>query len=378
MRKTFLGLLLAVMFLVMLTPSALALDRREGSRLTVAAGETVEDDLLLTGVAVAIDGTVKGDVIAFAESVTVTGTIEGNLVAAANSVDVHGRVTGTLYTAAEDLLITGDVGRSVVSAVGNGTIEKSAAIGRNWISGGDQLRSDGRIGLGVLAGASQLQINGPVAGDVEAAVESLTFGREAAVDGSVTYRSEHDAAVEDGARVGEMERIPVRRNFRRDMDFGPFRSIGMAVQFVGFVIVGLIVLALLPRLRFSFQQAVVEKPWQTPLIGLVILLVVPIASVLLMVTVIGIPLGFVSLLLYPLAIYLGQVLLSWTAGRLIADRWAWLGSQHWAMIFLIGAIVTTILTALPFVDFAFGFLAVVYGLGGLYYALSRKGDGLAA
>lgn len=378
MRKTFLGLLLAVMFLVMLTPPALALDRREGSRLTVAAGETVEDDLLLTGVAVAIDGTVKGDVIAFAESVTVTGTIEGNLVAAANSVDVHGRVTGTLYTAAEDLLITGDVGRSVVSAVGNGTIEKSAAIGRNWISGGDQLRSDGRIGLGVLAGASQLQINGPVAGDVEAAVESLTFGREAAVDGSVTYRSEHDAAVEDGARVGEMERIPVRRNFRRDMDFGPFRSIGMAVQFVGFVIVGLIVLALLPRLRFSFQQAVVEKPWQTPLIGLVILLVVPIASVLLMVTVIGIPLGFVSLLLYPLAIYLGQVLLSWTAGRLIADRWAWLGSQHWAMIFLIGAIVTTILTALPFVDFAFGFLAVVYGLGGLYYALSRKGDGLAA
>lgn len=378
MRKAVIGLLLTVMFLVTLVPSAFALDRREGSRLAVAAGETVEDDLLLTGVAITIDGNVKGDVMAFAESVTVNGTIEGNLVAMGRSVDINGRVAGTVYTAAEDLLITGQVGRSLVSASGSGAIDPGASIGRNWLGVGDRLRSDGRIGLGVIAGAGSLRLNGPVGKDVEAWVERVTLGSQADIAGSIAYTSKNEAAAEAGARFGGLQRTPARHNFSRAVDLRPWMGIGRAIQFVGFLIVGLIVLLLFPRLRFGFQQAVLEKPWQSPLAGLLILLVVPIASVLVIVTVVGIPLGIISLLLYPLAIYLGQVLLSWTAGRLIADRWAWLGGQHWVLIFLVGALATTILTALPFVRFAFSFLAVIYGLGGLYFALTQKGNGLTA
>jgi len=44
------------------------------------------------------------------------------------------------------------------------------------------------------------------------------------------------------------------------------------------------------------------------------------------------------------------------------------------VIFLAGAVVTTVLTKLPYISFACGFVAVVYGLGGLLYALVNRGD----
>jgi cytoskeletal protein CcmA (bactofilin family) len=365
------------LLLVTLVPSALAVELRDGARIGVEAGEVVEDDVILTGVDVEIKGTVKGDVIAFAQSVTVDGAIEGNLVAAGAAVDVRGQVAGTVYAAGEDVRITGNVGNSVVTVGETLAINPAATIGGNWISFGERLQSEGHIGRGVFAFARSLRLNGPVAKDVEAWTEALTLASGAAIAGGVTYHSPEEAVVEPGAQMGALEWVPESIQFNWDFDLAPFRAVDLALQFTGFLIVGLILLALFPRLRLRFHRAVVTKPWQSPLVGLGLLLATPIAVILLMVTIVGIPLGFIALLVYPLAIYFGQVLLSFSVGRLIADRWQWLGGQHWAMIFLIGALVTTLLTEIPLISFALGFIAVLYGLGGLFYAYTEK-EGQAA
>jgi cytoskeletal protein CcmA (bactofilin family) len=288
MRKAILGMFLVLTFLFTLTAAAFAVEPRKGSRLTVNAGETVDDDLILSGVTVVIDGNVRGDVFAFADSVTVNGTINGNLVTLAQSLDVNGQVTGTVFAAADDLQITGRIDRSLVTLGGRLAVDDRATVGHSWLGLGDELLARGSIGR----------------------------------------------------------------------------------------IAGMVLLTLFPRLRFSFHKAVVEKPWQSPLMGLLLLLVVPIASIVVMVTVVGIPMGLLSLLLYPLAIYFSQVLLSFTVGRLIADRWEWLGRQNWAIIFLFGSLVTTLVNEVPGTGFATSLLAVAYGLGGLYYAYtqSRTGD----
>ncbi|WP_374711685.1 hypothetical protein [Symbiobacterium terraclitae] len=372
MRRVATVLLVGVLLVLGLVPAALALDRRDGDRITVAAGETVDDDLILTGVVVSIEGTVKGDVIAFAQVVNVAGTIEGNLVAMGQTVYVNGRVGGSVYAVAQGLQVKGQVEGSLVSFGQDTEIDRDAAVGGSWIGFGNGLRAKGSVGRGVLAFAQDLRLNNTVSGDVEAWAGRLTLGRNAAIEGAVTYHSEQEAVIESGAQAGAVKFVPRESRSSRAATAVP--GVRQAVRFAGFLVVGLILLALLPGMRTRFPRAVVRHPWQSPLLGLAALVAVPAVAVLLMTTVVGAPLGLLALLLYPVAIYAGQVLLSWTVGRLVADRWRWLGGQHWALIFLAGTLVTTALTELPFIRFACSVVAVVYGLGGLLYALIRRGD----
>lgn len=373
MRRAVVGLLLSALLLFTLVPSALAYDRRAGTRLTVAAGETVEDDLLLSGVTVEVAGTVLGDVFAFADSVIVTGTIGGNLVVMGSAVDVSGQVDGTVYAMAENLNVSGAVGNSVVSVAGSTVIAREAVLGGNWIASGNQLRLEGSVGRGVLGFARSLRLDGPVKHGVEAWVDQLSLGDSAAIEGTVTYHSGREAQVSADARVGALEFIPQEPRSWGGPGLAP--ATGLVIRVAGFLIVGLLLLALLPNLRTRFPRAIRRYPWQAPLLGLAALVALPVGAGVLMATVVGAPLGLLTLLLYPPALYCGQVLLSWAVGRFVADRWAWLGSQHWAVIFLAGTVLTTLLTELPRVGLALSFVAVVYGLGGLLYAFRGRDGG---
>lgn len=370
MRKLLLGLLTVLLTMVMIAPAALAADVQRGSRLTIGPTETLEDDLIYTGVSLVIDGTIKGDVYAFTDNVTVNGTIEGNLIFVGRTLDVRGRVAGSTFAGGDDLLVTGNIGGSLLTAADVAEVSQEAVIGRNWLAFGDQVRLTGQVGRGVTALSAILRIDGSVAREVWANVEQLEIGSEAEIGGSVEYLSPEEASIAPGAKTGEVF-------FEREepwyyWDDEEASYFGTAIGFGGFLIVGMILLSLFPQLRFRFHHAVLGKPWQAPLVGLAILVMLPIAAVLLLITLVGIPVSLLTMLVYPVAIYFGQVLLAWTAGRLIADRWEWLGRQHWALLFLVGAIATTLLTSIPFVGGTLGFIAVLYGLGGLFYAYAHR------
>lgn len=375
MRNLATVLLVSALLVLGPAPSALAFGLQSGTRVVVAPGETVTDDLIVSGVTISIEGTVTGDVIAFAESVTVTGTIEGNLVAMGSAVDVRGRVDGSVYVVADDLLVAGQVGNSVVSLASGATIDREGELGGNWIGFGNRLRAEGSIGRGVLAFARNLRLDGPVAGDVEVWPGRLTLGESAAIEGSVTYHSAQEAVIESGARVGALNFVP-REAGGEDITSSHMMRLG--VRFGGFLVVGLVLLSLVPGMRTRFPRILARRSWQAPLLGLAVMVAAPVAVILLLITVVGVQPALLTLLLYPVALYAGQVLLSWTVGRLVADRWAWLDRQHWAIIFLAGALATTLLTELPYVGFTVKIVAMGYGLGGLLYALADRGGGEVA
>ena len=79
--------------LTVFSSSSYALDvRRGGPSVTVPAGETVDDTLVVFGESVNVDGTVNGDLIAFARRVTIRGTVKGNVISFAQRVETDGTV----------------------------------------------------------------------------------------------------------------------------------------------------------------------------------------------------------------------------------------------------------------------------------------------
>jgi cytoskeletal protein CcmA (bactofilin family) len=364
MRKVLVLLVLSLVTMFILAPAAMAVGSQTGTRIVIAKDQVVDDDLVLTGERIVIDGTVHGDVYAFGNTVTVTGTIDGNLVAFANNVEVQGLVKGSTFTAGNQIYVSGQVERSLVAAGSSVRLDQKATVGRSLITAGDQLVQAGSVARGMLIAGARVNISGQVGGDITGWVDRLQIEAPAKIQGSLTYTSQQDAVIAPGAKLGAVTRQlpPDWTTQQRAWYLSPWL---IGLKFGGFLLIGLLTLALFPGLRRSFPQLITQKPWQAPLTGIAVLIGVPIAAVIVMITIIGLPLGFITLMAYPLAIYVGQILVSWSVGKLIAERVSRLSDVSWPLLFLGGALLTTLVTQIPWVHGIFGFAFLIYGLGGL-------------
>lgn len=373
MRKVWVTLLTTLMLLFVLVPPALAIGTRFDTRTYVGKDETINDDLVLAGDSVVIDGTVNGDVFAFAESVIINGRIDGNLVTAGNTVEVRGTVTGTVFGAANVLTVDGRIERSFLGAGSTVTITRSGTVSRSVFAAGDQLNHLGSVGRGMAIAGSRARIDGQVGQELQAGIDRLTIESGAVINGPVTYTSEREAVIAKNARIGKVTwQLP---DVRWSADFDPWFTSAwwIALKFGGFLAVGMAVLALFPGMRDRFPHLLIRKAWQAPLAGFLALLAIPVAAIILLLTIVGIPLSLITFLLFPAVIYVSQIYVSWAVGRLLADQIEPLRNQAWPLLFLLGALLTTVAVEVPFVGILVAMATVFYGLGGLFFAFVERG-----
>jgi cytoskeletal protein CcmA (bactofilin family) len=182
-------------------------DFRGDDTVTVAADETVDDDLYVGAGTVSIAGTVNGDATVGGGTVSVTGTVNGSLNVAGGTVDVLGDVTGAVRVSGGTVRIAGSVGRDVVLFGGTATIESGADVGGDLAGGAGMLTVVGTIAGDLLVGAETIELIGTVDGSVDVGVGTLTLGPSAVVGGDVTYTSDQEASIADDAQIGgEVER----------------------------------------------------------------------------------------------------------------------------------------------------------------------------
>lgn len=212
-------------------------------------------------------------------------------------------------------------------------------------------------------------MTGLVGREIQADVDQLILRPTAVVAGPVSYQSPSEAVVESGAQVGQLN-----YTYREDEAPASFHPLKLLRKFAGFVVVGLVALALMPVQRNRFTHQLRTRPWQALGAGFLAMLAVPAAGVLALITGIGAPLGVLISLAFPVAIYLSQVLVSWAVGQLLAERVGVLQNRHWVVIFLLGALITTLLTAIPVFQVAAKAAFLFFGLGGLWFlwATSRE------
>jgi hypothetical protein len=64
---------------------------------------------------------------------------------------------------------------------------------------------------------------------------------------------------------------------------------------------------------------------------------------------------------------------AFAVGKLLSDYVPTMANWSWPVLFLVGAVLTTLVTELPGIGWIFGFASIVYGLGGtLWLMYSRR------
>ncbi|MFH0847678.1 MAG: hypothetical protein V1894_06485 [Chloroflexota bacterium] len=360
------GILLVVIFAV----PVLAFDARGGDTVTVPGGEVVEGDLYLAGGNIIVDGTVNGDIFGVGQSLTINGVVNGGVTFAGQLVTVNGEISNSARLAGQSITVTGKIGRDLVVAGSAVTINSQSVTSGDLVLAVGTALVNGRVGGNIRGGAGTVTVAGAVGGDVDLRTENLTITSGVSIQGNLTYTSQNEAVIQSGATIAGTTnhkmpeaKAPARR-------FPPVAAgakvLWQVLCFLMTLIAGVILILIAsPRLNLM-ANSIQSKPWQSLGWGAILLIVVPVASVIVMITVIGLPLGLISLVLYGIAVYLSQIPVGLLIGRLIIRQNRELGSRGLVIGALaLGLLILLLLRLLPFIGWITGLLTVVFGLGTL-------------
>lgn len=382
------SLLLAAASLLALAAPVVAGDFRGADSVTVAEGETIDDDLYVGAGTITIAGTVNGDATVAGGTVTVSGTVTGSLNVGGGTVDVLGDVEGAVRVTGGTVRIAGSVGRDVVVLGGTASIEPGAVVGGDVAGGTGTLTIAGSVAGDLKAGSGTIRLTSTssIEGGVEAAVDELVIEAGAAVGGDVDYTSAREAQIADGAEIGGSveRREPPRDPNLAVLPENPILAyLGLVV---GMAIFGWTLLAIRPRLVIGSGHTLRTGPLPSLGLGLaawigqfvlVILLVVVGALLGALAGAIGgafIVAALVVCLLIVILLFVTSVPVAMAIGRVVLP-----GDQSLYLVYLAGAAilaaVIVVTGLLPGVGAIVGLLVWILGLGAfLIYAIRTRRD----
>ena len=331
---------------------------RTGDTVTVAAGETVANDLYAFAGTVRVDGTVDGDLVASGGLVDVTGTVTGDVLAAGGSVNITGTVGG-------DTRIAG------------GMLSVGGAIKEDLLATGGQLTvtSSGTVGEDLIAGTGQLTIDGAVTGNVLAQAGTYTKGGTIGGTEDVTITGRDGQPGQPGAAPTATQQV-----------------IDAVRHFLVVVLVGALLIWFAPRAYAAMKTALRQRPlpsagWGIVAIcGFVVLLIVVLIVMILFAIAFGL-LGFsdlvgidilggivailgASLAFAVVAGYVPDALVGVALASLVmrgenSSRWRELG------VLAVGAAVVVLLSSLPIIGPWVKLVVILLGLGAILIAWMR-------
>ncbi len=370
----------ALLLLPLFPSGAEAADFRSNQAVTVAANEVVNDDLYAAGSEVRILGTVKGDVFATASTVIIDGVVEGSLNAGGTTVIVNGRVDGSARVAGATVSIGARIGRDLLAAGATVTVDSNAKIAGDALFSAAAMTMGGTVQRDLRGSGSEITINGTVGRNVDLYdTTAVTIGNEASIAGTLTYRGMQDANIGGGARIGTNPgRIPTQQPAPAPeqtvwtMIWAALSYIwGIIRTFLGLAVLGLLALWVFPRATERVAATITRMPVASGGIGLLALLLAPMALLILLV--LWFVFGLAQLMVIAGAVLALGLALAGTlvgfvmGGYLLRQVFSQPEPRAWAAM-LVGTAVLAVLVSLPVIGFLFLMAAVFFGFGAVLIA----------
>jgi len=365
---------LAVLLIVMLGTAfaavpVLAADLRSGDTVTIASGEVINDDLYIAAANTIIDGTVNGDIFGVGTTITINGIVNGGVSIAGQTLTVNGRITHGARLAGMNINVNGNIDGDLLAAGTTVNVASTARIGGDFLFGASTVRIDGPVEGYIKGGGSEVILTNGVGGDIELEADKLTIASTANIQGNLTYTSKNEANIQLGAQIGgkTTHKVPEVRE-----PVVPTLGIwGKVISFLMTLLAGIVVVLVAPRRAVAVAASIRYKPWVSLGWGAIILFATPVAAIITLITVVGVPVALIGLTLYGIGIYISQIAIGLFIGYWIISSFSKVESRG----VLVGALalgfaILTLLKLIPYIGFPLWLATVLFGLGAM--ALSEK------
>lgn len=366
-------LLLSLSFLFLTPITAQAFSTEVNDNIYIGKNEAVDGNFYATGKSITIDGVVSGDVICAAQTITINGIVEGDIIAAAQNINFNGDVKGNIRVMANYLNVNGVVGKNLNVFSSVTTFSKNSKIAWDAVIFSNASEIRGIIEGNLHGSISDTVITGKIGRNVDLIIDekgsnsSLVINKEAVIAGDLNYTSLTDASIESESSIaGQINKTQAQK-----------KSFNWSV-FVWMRIFG-IFSALLVALAMWFlwedgvskSLANINRKWGLNLLsGLIIFGTILFASVIMAITVIGLPLAFVLLIMGATVFYLGKIISAIFVGNFLVSYFT--KKKLPVLSIVIGIIIAWLLFSIPYVGWILSLIALLLGGGALLAVLKEK------
>ncbi len=359
MSKALTCLLLVFLLTLSLTPAAFA-EVAFSEQEQQLSGE-IDASAFLAGADPVNSADVKGILFEAGSTVSAGGSCEYAFVAG-NVVTVSASVLRDAFVAGKSVSVTGDCARDLLAA-------------------GETLDVRGTVGRDLAAGGKIVVISGQVGGNVFLSAEQITITDDAEIGGTLRYNAD--------AKISAPDEILAQAEVYAEKQEGSGEAAAQAqpkspsilskvrsclFRFAGLLLIAYFLLwvtLLWEKLDADYTDKSFGNYAKTAGIGFAVLAGLPLASIILMITGVGLRAAFVLLLVYIAALLVAPVFLGFFLGALLWRTAFKKARNYWAEL-AIGLLVWAVLAAVPYVSAVLKLVSLMLGLGVFTRLLGKK------
>ncbi len=222
----------------------------------------------------------------------------------------------------------------------------------------------GQITGDLVVASGKVRILGTVRGDVVSIADRAVLGPRARVGGDLLY-GDKKPTVPSGASVGgEVKRVDVG-DAAGGLGLAAGAAVWLAISLSAFLL-GLLLLWLFPRAGRAVSDAAATRTGAAIGFGLLAFFLLPILGFVLLVTIVGLPLGLLLLLALAPLYAIAYTASAWALGRRMLGP-----ERNRFLAFVAGLAILRVLALIPILGGLVWFGATVFGLGLLLLAAGR-------
>ncbi len=335
-----------------------------GQTVRVPAGETRQGDFYAAGESIEIAGSLEGDLVAAGQRIQTTGPIDGDLFAAARTIDIRGSVGDSTRLAGELITVDAAIDGDVVVAGNRCHLLESARVTGGVRAACATVDVDGTVDRNLRAVGGAVTVRGRVRGNARLRADRVALGPGARIDGNLDYRARTPLSPEEAARVGGTVVYNELIDDDRASDITTGRLLFWGWQAAAALLAGILAIALFRGLLPQLAATISGNTTVGALLGFAAFLVVPAGSIVVMVTVIGLPVGLAAVLLFLVALYVAKLPVAlWTGTRLLTLAGRPGASRYLAMA--VGIVMLYALFSIPYLGRLIWLVSTWLGLGAM-------------
>jgi cytoskeletal protein CcmA (bactofilin family) len=372
-RVRAIGVVAGLSLLACATWAAAAIDAKAGDEVRITG--TSDQLVLAAGEDVTLELTATDDVAAAGGDVTAQNATFDHVFLAGGDISFTGSTARDIFAAGGEIdVVSGQVLDDLIAAGGRITVGRDARVNGDAVVTGGRIRLEGVFGGEVRAAGGSIYIDGDITGDVNLDGRSITIGPNAHIHGALTHRGRSVTIAPEAQIDGQTTALRPRP----EIDTRPLAAFGVwmaASVLFGLSLMAVVIALVFPRLMDDVADIVQRKPVSMLALGFAIALLTPMAIVLLMVTILGLPLAFLIAmafaLLWPVslvgAVYAASIFVRGRVRNAAGEpsrgaRALWAG---------LAMVVFILLGFIPFVGFLIWVLAYFVGLGAVVLQAGR-------
>ena len=319
----------------------------------VKSERTINHSYFLAGNQIDSNDEIAGLAAFAGNGINFSGTAEYATLAG-NSIVVKGSIENDLFVAGSAVEITEEasIGRDIFGAAGSFLIK--ANLNGNVFVSGNRL---------VLE-------NVTIDGDLSVGFDEITIKGKSSVSGKFIYNDTAVITGLDNLSTGETATYSgAKKNAISFATTVTDKILGI----LGRLLVTIILVALCAKFsKRLLDEFCAGSSWKYLALGFGLLITVPLASIFVMVSVIGLPLGLIGIASYIFFVYLAESVTGGVVGNLLAEKVFKQKKMHIFLKYAIGIVPIELLALIPYVGSLIGAISTCFGFGYLIRKLFRK------